>query len=199
MPLRRTLTALVLALTLTTGCSMTHGDPKNPKKNPHPVKRYEVIATADAPGPWDSVSGRVFFDVVNLACTPEDKFLGVHAKPQDVAIDFEMTRVDEKTWKGSFYRDAMMDEDYYELGVCHWDATSVSAGFTAQGIDFSSDALMDRFLHKNSQTEYFKKSSYGDRNLIGIGTLDFSSNNSEYIKSPNAFFPITVTVKEVTP
>ncbi|MEO8809334.1 MAG: hypothetical protein ABI386_03710 [Rhodanobacter sp.] len=94
---------------------MTHGDPKNPKKNPHPVKRYEVIATAHAPGPWDAVSGTVFFDVVNLACTPEDKFLGVHAKPRDVAMDFEMARVDEKTWKGHFYRDAMLDEDYYGL------------------------------------------------------------------------------------
>lgn len=178
---------------------MTHGDPKNPKKNPHPVKRYEVTATADAPGPWDSVSGTVFFDLVNLACTPEDKFLGVHAKPRDVAIDFEMTHVDERTWKGYFYRDAMLDEDYYGLGICHWDATSVSAGFTAQGIDFSSGALMDEFLHKNSQTEYFKKSSYGDHNLIDIGTLDFSSDNPEYVKSPNAFFPITVTVKEVSP
>jgi hypothetical protein len=55
--MRKILTALVFALTLTTGCSMTHGDPKNPKKNPHPIKRYEVTATTDAPGPWDAVKG----------------------------------------------------------------------------------------------------------------------------------------------
>jgi hypothetical protein len=30
---------------------MAHGDPKPPKKNPHSVQRYEVIATPDAPGP----------------------------------------------------------------------------------------------------------------------------------------------------
>lgn len=176
---------------------MTHGDPKNPKKNPHPVKRYEVTATADAPGPWDEVSGRAYFDVVNLECTPENKFLGVHIKPQDVSIDFEMIRVGEKTWKGYFYRDSMLDEDYYELGVCHWDATSVSAGFTAQGVSFSSGSMFSDFLSKSSQTEYFKKSSYGDRNLVGLGALDFSSTNPEYVKNPEAFFPITVNVNEV--
>jgi hypothetical protein len=178
---------------------MTHGDPKNPKKNPHPVKRYEVTAAADAPGPWDSVKGYISYDVINPACTPKDEFLGVHELPQDVGQDIEMTRVDDKTWKGYFYRDFIQDEDYYGLGVCHWDSTSVSAGFTAQGVNFSSGAVFEDFLQKSSQTEYFKKSSYGDRKLIGIGTLDFSAINPEYVKNPNAFFPITVTVKEATP
>jgi len=56
--------------------------------------------------------------------------------------------------------------------------------------------LLEEILQKGSQTEYFKKSSYGDRNLIGIGTLNFSAINHEYIKNPDAFFPITLTIKE---
>ena len=178
---------------------MTHGDPENPKKNPHPVKRYEVTATADAPGPWDEVSGRAYFDIVNVECTPENKFLGVHVKPTEVATDFRMDRVDEKTWRGYFYRDAMLDEDYYQLGVCHWDPTSVSAGFTAKGVSFSSGSVFEDFLKNSSQTEYFRKSSYGDQKLVGIGTVDFSAINPDYIKNPDAFFPITVTVKEASP
>jgi hypothetical protein len=178
---------------------MTHGDPKNPKRNPHPVKRYEVTATADAPGPWDSVSGRVYFDVVNLACTPEDKFLGVHVKPTDVSVDFEMSRVDANTWKGYFYRDAMLDEDYYHLGVCHWDATSVSDGFTAKGVSFSSGSLFEEFLKKNAQTEYFKKSAYGDQSLIHYGTQDYSATDPNVLQHPDAYFKITVAIKEVKP
>jgi hypothetical protein len=199
MPLRRTLTALVLALTLTTGCSSTHGDPKNPKKNPHPVKRYEVIATADAPGPWNSVKGYISYEVINNQCTPENKFLGVHILPQDMGEYIEMARVNEKTWQGYFYRDLIQDEDYYELGVCHWDATSVSAGFIARGVRFNSGSPMDEFLQKGTQTEYFKKNSYGDHNLVGIGTLKFLATDPEVSQHPDTFFPITVTIKEVRP
>jgi len=108
----RLTSALILLLLLSTGCSR-HSDPENPQKNPHPVKRYEVTATADAPGSWDEVSGTAFFDVVSLDCTHENKFLGVHVKPTDIAIEFKMDRVDEKTWKGYFYRDAILDDDYY--------------------------------------------------------------------------------------
>lgn len=178
---------------------MTHGDPKNPKKNPHPVKRYEVIATADAPGPWDSVSGTAFFDVVNLKCTPENTFLGVHVKPQDVAIDFEMTRANDRTWKGYFYRDAIQDEDYYGLGVCHWDAISVSAGFAAQGMNFSSGSLLGSFLQKDSQVRYFKKNAYGNPALVRYGAQDYSAADTDVIQHPDAYFSITVTVKDVTP
>jgi hypothetical protein len=194
----RTTVALLFTFALTTGCSMTHGDPKNPKKNPHPVKRYEVIATSEAPGPWDSVKGYLSYEVVNPACTPEDKFLGVHAIPQDVGHDIEMTRVDEKTWKGYFYRDFMQDEDYYGLGICHWDATSVGGVFVVHGETFGSGDTLEMLLNKGPQTQYFKKSDFLNRSLTdgGYGT---TATDPEVAKHPDVFFPITVTVKESTP
>jgi hypothetical protein len=197
--IRKIITTFVLALALTTGCSMTHGDPKNPKKNPHPVKRYEVTATADAPGPWDSVKGYIGYDVINPECTPEDKFLGVHAMPQDVGQDIEMTKVDDKTWKGYFYRDLIQDEDYYGLGVCHWDATSVGGTFVAHGETFGSGDTLEVLLKKGSQTEYFKKSEYLDHSLTGDQALVSTAATPEVVQHPDAFFPITVSVKEVVP
>ncbi len=177
---------------------MTHGDPKTPKKNPHPVKRYEVIATADAPGPWDAVSSYLNYEVVNPACTPEDKFLGVHEMPRIVGQDIEMTKVDDKTWKGYFYRDLIQDEDYYGLGICHWDTTSVSADFVVHGETFGSGDVLEVLLQKGPQTMYFKKSDFTDRSLKDGGD-GFSSVYPQYVKQPDAFFPITVTVKEATP
>ncbi|WP_158883673.1 hypothetical protein [Rhodanobacter sp. L36] len=178
---------------------MNHGDPKNPKKNPHPVKRYEVTATAEAPGPWDSVKGIVFFEVLNAACTPEDKFLGVHAIPRDVPVDFKMIRIDEKTWKGYFYRDSMRDEDYYGLGICHWEASGVSAIFTAHGVTFASGDALDVFLRKGSQTSFFRKSFYEDRSSSLTSVPDFSAINPQVVQHPNDFFPISVNVKEAMP
>lgn len=178
---------------------MTHGDPKNPKKNPHPVKRYEVTATAQSPGPWDSVKSYIGYDVINPECTPEDKFLGVHELPQDVGQDIEMTKVDKNTWKGYFFRDFIEDEDYYGLGDCHWDATSVTANFTAHGIRFNSGSVLNEFLRKGPQTGYFKKSIFGDRSFPLDSIPGFSVSNPQVIQEPGAFFPIMVTVKEATP
>lgn len=183
---------------------MTHGDPKNPKQNPHPMQRYEVIAAAEAPGPWDAVSGYIGYDVVNPGCTPENKFLGVHILPKGVGLDIEMTRVDDKTWKGYFYRDYLLDEDYHGLGTCHWDATSVTADFSLRGVRFNSGSILDKFLRKGPQSTYFrqsdfKKSEDANPSLVRYGAPNFSAVRPEYTKNPSDFFPITVMVKKTTP
>ena len=178
---------------------MSHGDPKNPKKNPHPVRRYEVTATAKAPGPWDKVDGYITYEVVNIQCTPEDKFLGVHIMPTEVGVNIAMTRVGENTWKGYFYRDYMQDEDYYEMGVCHWDATSVSGGFHVHGETFGAGDILKMLLSRGASTEYFKVSEFTDRTLSGDGAWLTSADDPEVAKHPSQFFPITVAIREVSP
>ncbi|OOG44968.1 hypothetical protein B0E52_06570 [Rhodanobacter sp. C06] len=176
-----------------------HADPKNPKKNPHPVKRYEVTATAEAPGPWDQVKGYISYEVVNPKCTPENKFLGVHIKPTGVGVNIEMTRVGESTWKGYFYRDHMQDEDYYGLGECHWDATDVGVGFTVHGEMFGAGDILEMLLSKGPQTDYFKVSEFMDRTVSGDDAWLTSADDPEVAKHPDQFFPITVAIKEVSP
>ncbi len=178
---------------------MAHSDPHNPAKNSHPVKRYEVIATADAPWPWDSVKGYLEYKVSNQECTPEDKFLGVHVMPPMVGHDFEMTRIDEKTWKGYFYRDFLQDGDYYGLGGCKWEPSSVAVAFVAKGVTFSPGSVFEDFLRNISKTEHFKKSDYGDPDSLRYGTLVYSEINPEYLKNKNEFFNITMKVREVAP
>ena len=192
----RLIGSLLFSLTLTTGCSMTHGDPRNPTKNPHPVKRYEVIATVDAPGSWDSVTGVVFFGVINVDCVPQGALTGGRNVP-NIDYDFEMTRVDEKTWRGYFYRDMLQNEDYFGLGLCHWDATGLGSKFTVHGANFTPSEGLKEALKARQYTEYFKKSDFLNHSLtdVGYGT---TTTDPEVAKHPDAFFPIMVTVKEVT-
>lgn len=177
---------------------MAHDDPKHPRKNPHPVQRYEVIATADAPGPWDSVKGYVSFGVTNVNCVPRDPFSGARNVP-NTDFEFEMTKVGPNTWKGYFYRDALQDENYFGLGICHWDATQASPVFAVHGETFTAGALLQKALQTGSQTSYFKKNVYLDSAFRGDGALEFSPASPEYIKNPDAFFPVTVIVKEDKP
>src|SRR6185437_13829248 len=68
---------------------MFHGTrrSKSSQEESAPQQRYEIIATAKAPGPWDKVKGFISYEVVNPQCTPEDKFVGVHAMPTDVGLE----------------------------------------------------------------------------------------------------------------
>ncbi|MCC8446817.1 hypothetical protein [Xanthomonas translucens] len=170
--------------------------------NPHPVKRYEVIATSHAPGPWDTFEGAyVHYDVINTKCVPMIPFIGEQHVP-NTGLDVPMTRVDDHTWKGYFYRDAMLDEDYFKLGVCHWDVTSVGVGAIAQGVRFSWGAggeAFEELLRDSPEISYFKKSAYGDRSLAPYGAPDYSPLRPEYKKNPDDFFPVTIAVKEAKP
>ncbi|OAX57134.1 hypothetical protein A6R73_11070 [Xanthomonas translucens pv. poae] len=167
--------------------------------NPHPVKRYEVIATSHAPGPWDSFEGGyIGYDVINTKCVPMIPFIGEQHRP-NTGLDVPMTRVDDHSWKGYFYRDALQDEDYFKLGVCHWDVTSVSVSAIAQGVRFAWSGSPEELLRNGPETRYFKKSVYGDRSFVSDGAPDLDPADPEVLQNPDAYFPVTIAVKEVTP
>ncbi len=197
MKLHMVAAAAILPLVVGAGCSMAHGDPKNPKKNPHPVKRYEVTATVDPSLSWDSVKGYVFFDVVNTECVPRGVFTGGQNVPNN-GYEFEMTRLNDRTWKGYVYRDLLQDEDYFGQGTCHWDMTGVTPSFTVHGREFSAGIGIENGQQRDSLT-YFKKSEYFNYSPGGDDALPSAVDSPDVIQYPNAFFPITVTVREAMP
>ncbi|WP_426683657.1 hypothetical protein ABFU84_05530 [Xanthomonas translucens pv. undulosa] len=165
--------------------------------NPHPVKRYEVIATSHAPGPWDSIKAYIGYDVINAKCVPMIPFIGEQHMP-NTGLYVPMTRVDDHTWKGYFYRDALQDEDYFKLGVCHWDVTSVSVSAMGQGVRFSWSGSLEELLRDSQETSYFRKSAYGDRSLH-FPPLNLTAEDPEVRQHPDAHFTATIAVKEATP
>ena len=174
---------------------MSHGTSSNPAKNLHPVKRYEVTATSDAPGPWDSIDGYIGYDIANTQCMPLAPFFGERSLTS-IGILIKMDRVGANTWRGHFYRDALQDEEYANLGVCHWDVTSVSANTTAQGVRFGWGGLFDELLRDSPETSYFKKRDYGDRSFAPDGAPNYSPLRPEYRRDPSEFFPVTIAIGE---
>ncbi|MFN6506813.1 hypothetical protein [Xanthomonas translucens] len=166
--------------------------------NPHPVKRYEVIATSHAPGPWDSIKAYIGYDVINAKCVPMIPFIGEQYMP-NTGLDVPMVRVDDHTWKGYFYRDALQDEDYFKLGVCHWDVTSVSVNAIAQGVKFNWGNGLEPLLRDGQQKNYFKKSVYRDQSMVGYPALTLNHTDTEVFERPEDYFTVTIAVKEANP
>jgi|GEM_PF-334800 hypothetical protein len=200
MKLHHLAAAAIMPLAATTaGCSKgidIGNDDATGHLNPHPVKRYEVIATSHAPGPWDSFKGAyIGYEVINTKCVPMIPFIGEQHVP-NTGLDVPMVQVDDHTWKGYFYRDALLDEDYFKLGVCHWDVTSVGVSAIGKGVKFGWGGLLEEILRDGGGKSYFKKSSYGDPSLVPYGALELEPKDPEVIQSPDAYFPVTITVKE---
>jgi hypothetical protein len=171
------------------------------KLNPHPVQRYELTATVDAPGPFDSVTGYVSYDVTNVECVPKDAWEGARNVPS-TSRSFELTRVDAHTWKGHFYRDLLRDEDYFGLGVCHWDVGTVSPAFVVHEQSFNSGLMLTEMLSGQPGTRYFKVETFFDRSLTNNNAgsaLSWSPQDEDVKAHPKRFFPITARVTEVKP
>lgn len=196
---------LLLAI-IATGCSSSMDKPLEVKLNPHPTERYELTVTLDAPGPWESVKGHVGYVVSNEDCTPKNDFEGVHKIPI-VDRTFELARVDDTTYRGYFYRDLIRDDDYFGLGICHWEMENVSAAFLVHGLTFSTGtAFYDRATAKfklppKPVIEYFSKNAYFDRSMSdsneysGFGSAQVAPFTSKFGEP----FQVTTTVRKIEP
>lgn len=203
----RTATFCALACLLamaTLGCSshMKYGiDQSEIRDNPHPTQRYEVVVTSDAPGPWGSVSGAVFYHVTNDDCVPKLPLEGARQIP-NTARKFKLTTTDGKTWKGYFYRQMIEDADYFGLGVCHWDIESVGTGFIVHGGVFGPALVLQDMLVPKTYKTFFKKSEFIDTGITGDASewpASYKESMAEVAKDPDAYFPMTITVREVKP
>jgi hypothetical protein len=192
--------AIAAALLASAGCSKgidIGNDDATGHLNRHPVKRYEIIATSHAPGPWDSFEGAyIGYDVVNTKCVPMIPFLGAQHVP-NTGLKVPMARVGDHTWRGYFYRDALQDEDYFKLGICHWDVTSVGVSAKGKGVMFGWGGLLDEVLRDGIGSRYFKKSAYGNPSLVPYGALELNGDDPEVLENPDAYFLVTIAVREV--
>ncbi|MGJ7491924.1 hypothetical protein [Variovorax sp. ZT4R33] len=167
------------------------------KLNPQPKMRYELTLTVqDAPGPFESVTGFMQYEVQNeQECVPADAISGHHQR-LSIDPDVEFKRVsDSQTYKGTVYLDLVQDSDYYGLGVCRWKMVGFSGVMKAGEVTFNPFISGEQIAKLQSKTEYFAKKAYGKTNIsdrhIGGSLLDDS-----VARYRDEFFSTTLTAKE---
>lgn len=187
-----------------TGCSSAMNHEPDVKSNPHPVQRYELTVTVDAPGPWDKISGTAVYDITNEKCIRYNDFEGVYMRPATVGREFVLTKVDDHTYRGYFYRDALEPGDYYGKGACHWDVAAVGPTFIAHGLTFVPRIGLDTnkpgfgdALDGSKATEWLKRKEYFDRSLTDAN-YGWSSL-SDRDEAPGEWFSVTMAARRVKP
>lgn len=193
---KRLSSVLLLAIALTTSCSASMKKP-DIKNNPHPTQRYELTVTVKgAPGPFDKVVGNVLYQVHNPDCVPHAPVTGAADIPNTV-LQIDLARVDDHTWKGYFFRDQLQDENYFGLGVCHWQVMSAGPHLQVHGMSLNPAPDLWNEPAEQSVTKYFSIGEFSNRSLEG-SAMQWRATDEKVVQQPDAYFPVTVSVKEST-
>lgn len=168
--------------------------PPVPRRNPHAVAYDLTLTIHDAPGPFAVVKAGVDYDVTNPLCLPRlGGMSGTRVQAtQDVAI--ELTQIAPNVYRGRFYDDLFVDEDYYGLGVCHWRMTGVGLGLRATGAPgetrFGDGITRDDLLSGKVRRMYLEKRFYPRADLPNFpaaGERDLSRFKPEFRDADHLF------------
>lgn len=193
--MRRACAALAIAL-LTSAYTSVMKTPEI-KHNPAPKQRYAITLKVDgAPGPFETVTGFVEYKVANEACVPLEPISGATIAPeQKVPLTFRPAA--DNAYTATIYADLMQDEDYYGLGICHWQVVAASAVLRHKAVEFSPAIFHKDIAAQHAVATYFVKSDYASespRNAFGTTNRDLFQPPSR-----NDLFTMTLTAKEDVP
>jgi hypothetical protein len=214
----QTITATVSIALIATACdaskaSKTATDSKAPeaysrtraekyRRNPNPKQRYDItMAIADAPGPFESVQWYANYEAPNCLFIL-DRFAGVTSRPS-YRMPVHFRKVDGSIYVGTVHLDAMLDEDYFGDGVCHWELRGTSVSLKATGskgeTDFLPGMQLNEVLAGESKSTYFWRGRYPRSTANDFP--DFGEPNIDEFRPGirDNLFTITFSSKEVQP
>lgn len=174
------------------------------RPNPHPRKGYRIIMTlADAPGPFESVHGSAYYEASNCSYVISH-VAGVRGNP-DYERSIEFDKLNGTTYAGTVYIDAMLDEDYFGDGMCHWQMISMGVTLKATGLRtetrFAPSLMRAQVTAQESLTTYFQKEFYprdtSIENFAEFGQVDRSRYGPDV--ADEDLFSITLTSRQAQP
>ena len=171
------------------------------KQNPNPKQRYDITVTfANEPGPFESIRFGANYEAKNCVFVL-DRIAGVTSRPQkNLSLDFK--RLEGNTYVGTVYLDAMLDEDYFGAGVCHWQLVSMGVGLKATGAHaearFSASLWERQVLAQETVTTYLQRKFYLRDPDIEDFPVSGQVDRSKMIAVKDAeLFTVTLTSEKV--
>lgn len=170
------------------------------KQNPHPMMRYDVTITVEnAPGPFDSVSGFMQYQVADIDCVPETGGpMNAMRIPPTVNPAIVFNKIADNVYRGTVYADYFQDENYYGLGVCHWSLMAVIAELRINNLTLDPGLTADELFSQKSLKSYFVLEDYLDNSRQRSSYGVFSRPNFPPDRQKE-IFTITLTTKEIAP
>jgi hypothetical protein len=204
-----------LAVGMASGCAGNGGQagfdglPREPefRRNPNPKEQYELtVELANAPGPMVLSGASAIYHAPDCSYMV-DRFAGASGQPSE-GLRIELSPIGGNAWRGTFYRDAMLDEDYDgpqgAMRPCHWQLMQVGAAFTATGAP--TDTIYGANLDgedvtasiERTQVVYFTTYGYPGELVAGVAPQDSGDTDRPSLPEED-MFTVTLITRRVQP
>ena len=177
--------------------------------NPHPKQAYRLrIKINDAPGPL-KLMGNFGVGYKAENCSYVINHLeGVSSNPKK-DVENQVRQLGDFEYETVVYTDAILDEDYFGEGICHWKPDGFGVAFKATGhpeeTKFNFGDFLDDLMEKKTLTKYYWKWSYPyftrEDGSISPNFVNFGITSPELYSAEEhkEMFTITVTLEEIKP
>ena len=153
----------------------------------------------DAPGPFGHVGFGAQYDAPDCMYW-SNKFAGTTSSAMCI-LKLPIKKLDDTTYVATVYLDAMLDEDYYGDGVCHWQLSSVSSGVKATGADaetgFGADISPEAIMAQQAETTYLWSEYYPRARIDNFREYGSKTLDDVPLARRDEFFTITLKSSEV--
>lgn len=204
MKLHQIAAAVILPLAVAAGCSQTTDrlgiTDVHVKQNPHPQERYELTFTIhDAPGPFDSVTGKILYVVSNEECVPTDTISGAKSRTPGIDVPVQLKRLDDGSYQGQVDLDLPIDENYFGLGVCNWKSNGAYLRLAAHAVTFSAGISQSDIEKHDTTSTYFLKNHYFGTPVKGFTDGGATHDNYVRMSDKSRYFSVTIAARKVAP
>lgn len=181
-------------------------EPRIPvNNNPQPKRAYRLtMVLADAPGPFNDISGGVQYDVENAyECSQRNPATNTFSRITHIP-DLDWRQTAPNTYETTVYADLLQNEDYFGRGLCRWKLIAASASLRATGDEkqtrFQPALDDDEIYGEATKTLYFLNRDYPSVETIA-NYAEFGEEDPSQYKPElrDQLFTITLTARKAQP
>jgi hypothetical protein len=191
MMVKRSLFGALVALVVS-GCAA----PVDPevKFTPTPVQSYRFdIAFQDVPGPVTKIRAMAFYRADNIPCAKPQPLSGAVLPPEH-RLQLKLEKVNDTQYRAVFHRDALIDEDYFGIGVCKWQLQNIALYFSSPTTDFTASLSAPSEKDTRVQVEeYFLNRDYAEK--PEVMNIVFGEKAGYYLPEMGEQFKVTLSAE----
>ncbi len=174
------------------------------RRNPNPTA-YEITMTIEnAPGPFGWIEGVMQYETaLDDPCMPDlGGMAGTRMRLKE-RIPVTLTKVGENQYRGVYYTDLLVDEDYYGLGVCRWSMiaarVTLRAGMEEDEANFFENIFFDDLVSKDRVKAYFWKGRYPKGQIKGMNVPGEEALEKFKPEVRDELFALAFDIRKLTP
>lgn len=187
----------LMIATLLGGCADDGNSKPNVQLNDNPTSSYLLdIKFAGNPGPLSDVEATAHYRVREEGCAKPLPFSGAMLPPEHY-LSLKLNKLNDGHYTAKFHKDALVDADYFDRGICHWNFQNVSIRFKSPSTKFvSSISEIDEDIEIGTpKIDYFLNADYFKD--PGIVSMVFGEKAGFYLPKMGPQFQIIVSSQKI--